>query len=91
MNFETFRGVYLIGNASIGVDSSHNVYLNQINYQSDIDFKIDNNKIATLSPKDSVFNIVGEACLNMQNNTIHNVNQLFTKSASIISVSGTYC
>ena len=44
--------------------------MNQINYQNNIDFKIDNNKIATLSPKDSVFNIVGEACLNMQNNTI---------------------
>ena len=40
VNFETWRGVYLLGNASIGVDSANNVYINQINHQNDKDCNV---------------------------------------------------
>ena len=65
------------------------LYFNQINHQNDIDFKIDNVKIATLSSKDSIFNVDGAACRNMQGNTIHNVSRIFCESASLINSSVT--
>ena len=82
LNLETWRGIYLVGNASTGIDSANNVYINQINHQNDIDFKIDDVKIATLSPKDSVFNTVGYACLKMQGNTSHKASTKLCKSCS---------